>query len=47
MEEKAEYQKPKLTIHGNVEEITQSVTCGNVTDQPFPMGTPLSAITCS
>lgn len=41
---KKAYQAPRLTVHGEVTELTQQTSVGNVTDRTFPTGTPLQTV---
>lgn len=45
--EKKSYTTPKLTVHGDVEVITQANTTGGRLDAAFPAGTPVEDITFS
>ena len=44
---KKAYTQPKLTVHGNVEVLTQQTTTGNALDADAKKGTPLSELTTS
>ena len=44
---KKAYTQPKLTVHGNVEVLTQQTTTGDALDGDFKKGTPLSEVTTS
>ncbi|BDA71999.1 hypothetical protein RIVM261_004980 [Rivularia sp. IAM M-261] len=41
------YTKPKLSVHGNVEALTQGGSTGNFLDRDFPDGTPRGDLTFS
>lgn len=41
---KKAYQAPRLTVHGEMTELTQRTRVGNVSDRVLPAGTPLSVI---
>lgn len=45
--EKKSYTTPKLTIHGDVEVLTQGNADGNFTDKDFPVKTPKNQLTFS
>ncbi len=41
---KKAYQAPRLTVHGEVSEVTQSTMVGPRTDRVLPNDTPLSVV---
>lgn len=41
---KKTYKQPKLTVHGDVEALTQATTSGSKIDGDFPAGTPLTTL---
>ena len=41
---KKTYDRPQLTVHGNVEALTQATTSGSAIDGDFPAGTPLTTL---
>ena len=41
------YTSPKLTVHGDIEEITQGFSTGEYTDADFPIHTKLGDVTFS
>ena len=44
---KKSYNKPQLTVHGNVEVLTQGSQKGDFTDADFPAKTPKGDLTFS
>ena len=46
MKKKA-YTQPQLTVHGNVEVLTQGTKTGLNLDSNFALGTPLDSVTVS
>ena len=46
MKKKA-YTQPQLTVHGNVEILTQGTKSGLNLDSNFALGTPLDSVTLS
>lgn len=46
-DEKKPYSPPQVTVHGNVEVITQGGPTGPGLDQTFPTSTPFSSLTFS
>jgi len=45
--EKKSYSMPELTVHGDVEKLTQGGQIGNFTDAAFPAHTPKGKLTFS
>ena len=41
---KKTYAKPQLTVHGNVEALTEATSSGSVLDKTIPAGTLVSDI---
>ena len=41
---KKTYNTPNLTVHGNVESLTQQTLVGSKSDKVQPAGTPLSVL---
>ena len=44
---KKSYEKPTLTLHGDIESLTKGMSSGPVTDATFPAGTPRGDVTFS
>ena len=44
---KKSYERPTLTLHGDIESLTQGSSTGPVTDATFPAGTPRGDVTFS
>jgi hypothetical protein len=42
--EKKEWNTPKITVHGDVEEITLGQSTGTHLDRDFPRGTPFGEL---
>ncbi|MEM7758995.1 MAG: lasso peptide [Cyanobacteria bacterium P01_A01_bin.40] len=38
---KKAYNRPQLTVHGNIETLTQATSSGSVLDASIPAGTPV------
>lgn len=45
--EKKPYITPKLTVHGDIRQITRFTSCPGQLDQTFPAGTDYGDVTCS
>lgn len=43
----AEYEPPRLTVHGSIIDLTRAAAAGTVTDRAFPAGTPVTGLTFS
>ena len=41
---KKTYNRPQLTVHGNVETLTEQTRVGQQLDQTLPAGTPLTVL---
>ncbi len=44
---KKAYESPRLSVHGDVENVTQGTSTGNFTDKAFPVNTPKPQLTFS
>jgi hypothetical protein len=41
------YEKPELTMHGSLRDVTSASVLGTFTDRAFPAGTPVADLTFS
>jgi hypothetical protein len=41
------YEKPELTMHGSLRDVTSAAVIGTFTDRAFPAGTPVQDLTFS